>query len=101
MEIKITSKEILSHPNDYSLGEYVRQKYWNEIELMKSNRDEHVTLQIDENGMVTSLGNSIDGFEVCIQCGRKTSVPVGTNVDFRTNYYEGAGQGCDGSCRNS
>jgi hypothetical protein len=101
MEIKLTTQEILSHPNDYSLGEYVRQKYWNEIELMKSNRDEHVTLQIDENGMVTSLGNTIDGFEVCIQCGRKTSVPVGTNVDFRTNYYEGAGQGCDGSCRNS
>jgi hypothetical protein len=28
MDIKITELEILSNPNDYALGELVREKYW-------------------------------------------------------------------------
>jgi hypothetical protein len=98
MEIKLTSNEILSQPNDYSLGEYVRKKYWEQVEINKSNKDEHVSIQVDENGKVVSLGNTSTGFEICVQCGLTTSIPVETNIDYRTNYIEGAGQGCDGTC---
>lgn len=98
MEIKLTAQEIISHPNDYSLGEYVRKKYWDEVNLKKSNRDEHVTLQIDENGMVTALGNTKDGYEICVECGMRTNTLATTSIDYRTNYIEGAGQACDGSC---
>lgn len=98
MEIKLTAKEILTHPNDYALGEYVRKKYWDEVSLKKSNRDEHVSLQIDEEGRVTALGNTEYGFEICVECGMRTNTPVELNIDYRTNYIEGAGQACDGSC---
>lgn len=33
-------------------------------------------------------------FEKCVFCGKTTNVPVGTPIELRTNYVEGAGQLC-------
>ena len=32
--------------------------------------------------------------EICILCGKETTVDVNTHIDFRTGYVEGAGQLC-------
>lgn len=32
--------------------------------------------------------------EICIVCGKETTVDVSTHVDFRIGYIEGAGQLC-------
>ena len=56
--------------------------------------EHHVPLTIDENGMVTSVGNSNDMYEVCIICGGKTNVLKTTHIDYRYGYVEGAGQCC-------
>ena len=32
--------------------------------------------------------------EICILCGKETTVDVNTHIDFRTGYIEGAGQLC-------
>lgn len=55
---------------------------------------QHVPLNIDENGLVTSVGNNNDLYEDCILCGGKTTTLKTTHVDFRTGYIEGAGQLC-------
>jgi len=55
---------------------------------------QHVPLNIDENGLVTSVGNNDDIYEDCILCGCKTTTLKTTHVDFRTGYIEGAGQLC-------
>ena len=64
MKIQITEGEIMQTPNDFALGAYVRQKMWQEKELRKSNSDEHVILNINEDGQVISIGR--DELEVCI-----------------------------------
>ena len=56
--------------------------------------EHHVPLSIDENGNVTSVGNTNDIYEDCILCGEKTTTLKTTHVDFRTGYIEGAGQLC-------
>lgn len=71
--------------------------------------EHHVPLNIDENGMVTSIGNKaitigkqlelfptspFDLYEDCIMCGKKTTVSKTTHIDFRDGYIEGAGQLC-------
>lgn len=33
--------------------------------------------------------------EICILCGKETTVDVNTHIDFRTGYIEGAGQLCN------
>jgi hypothetical protein len=32
--------------------------------------------------------------EICILCGKETTVDINTHVDYRTGYIEGAGQLC-------
>jgi hypothetical protein len=32
--------------------------------------------------------------EICILCGKETTVDVDTHIDFRTGYIEGSGQLC-------
>jgi len=69
--------------------------------------EHHVPLNIDETGMVTSIGNKAtikigkqlelfpnDIYEDCIMCGNQTTTLKTTHVDFRTGYIEGAGQLC-------
>ena len=56
--------------------------------------EHHVKLTIDENGMVTKVGNPNDIYEECIMCGKTTDILVDTHIDFRYGYVEGAGQLC-------
>lgn len=60
--------------------------------------EQHVPLNIDENGLVTSVGkkqkDEFDIYEDCIMCGKKTTTLKTTHVDFRYGYVEGAGQLC-------
>ena len=56
--------------------------------------EQHVPLNIDENGLVTSVGNTDELYEDCIMCSKKTTTLKTTHVDFRTGYIEGAGQLC-------
>ena len=53
----------------------------------------HVSLSINDEGLVTSVGNQ-DNYETCIMCGAKTDVLVSTHIDYRYGYVEGAGQCC-------
>lgn len=64
---------------------------------------QHVPLNIDENGNVISIGQDMGGsyqrndsdlYEDCILCGVKTTTLKTTHIDFRTGYIEGAGQLC-------
>lgn len=93
MKIQITEKEILETPNDFALGQFVRQKMWQEKEFRMKNSDEHVILNINEDGIVTSIGK--DELEICIVCGKQTDVPVSRHVDYRSRYIDGAGQCCE------
>jgi hypothetical protein len=60
--------------------------------------EQHVPLNIDENGLVTSVGkkqkNEFDIYETCVMCGEETITLKTTHVDFRYGYVEGAGQLC-------
>jgi hypothetical protein len=56
--------------------------------------EHHVSLTIDENNNVTSVGANNDIYEDCILCGVKTDTLKTTHIDFRTGYIEGAGQLC-------
>jgi hypothetical protein len=71
MDIKITELEILSNPNNQTLGELVRQKYWNQTKTSEK-------IIYDE----------------CTICGRKSPYTIDTHVDLREGYIKGAGQGC-------
>jgi hypothetical protein len=54
----------------------------------------HVPLTINEDGLVTSVGNSNEIYETCVLCGKKTDVKVTTHIDYRYGYVEGSGQCC-------
>ena len=71
MDIKVTELEILSNPNDFALGELVRQKYWNS----RKPTENHV-------------------YDKCVICGRQSPYTIDTHIDYRVGYIEGAGQGC-------
>ena len=77
LNIIITESEILNTPNDVSLGELARSKYWD-----KRNELEKI-FDIDP-----------DSFDICILCGRETPYLKSTNISDRIGYVEGAGQGC-------
>ena len=71
MEIKVTEIEILSNPNDFALGELVRQKYWD----VKNSSKEKI-------------------YDECVICGKKSPYTIDTHIDYRVGFIEGAGQGC-------
>jgi hypothetical protein len=59
--------------------------------------EQHVPLNIDENGLVTSVGKQKDEFDIyetCVMCGEETTTLKTTHVDFRYGYVDGAGQLC-------
>ena len=101
MKIQVSEEEIIKNSNNFELGKLVRQKYWNTRNEVMNNRDEHVGLVIDENGLVTQLLELNDEIEKCVVCGRDTRYTRGTHIDMRVGYVEGAGQGCDGACGGS
>ena len=53
----------------------------------------HVPLTINEDGLVTSVGNN-EIYETCVLCGKKTDVKITTHIDYRYGYVEGSGQCC-------
>ena len=63
--------------------------------------NQHVPLTINEDGLVTSVGNqqSEEIYETCVLCGEKTDVKITTHIDYRYGYVEGMGQLCK-SCYN-
>jgi hypothetical protein len=53
----------------------------------------HVPLTINQDGLVTSVGNN-EIYETCVICGEKTDVKITTHIDYRYGYVEGSGQCC-------
>lgn len=72
-DIILTESEILNTPNDYSLGELARIKYWTNKEGLKGNPD---------------------SLDVCVICGKETPYLRSVHIDYRIGYVEGSGQGC-------
>lgn len=56
--------------------------------------NQHVTLKINEEGLVTSVGESNEIYETCVICGKLTDVKITTHIDYRYGYVEGSGQCC-------
>lgn len=56
----------------------------------------HVQLKINEDGLVTSVGNQNPNeiYETCVLCGELTDVLINTHIDYRYGYVEGSGQAC-------
>jgi len=82
----------------YKFGKFKIKSYLYKTKINNMG-EQHVPLNIDENGMVTSIGKQLelfpnDIYEDCILCGEKTTTLKTTHVDFRTGYIEGAGQLC-------
>lgn len=66
-ELLVTEENIKKYPNDYELGNFIRKKYHQHLELE---------------------------FDKCIECGLETPYFVDTHIDLRSGYIDGAGQGC-------
>ena len=68
--VKVTQEEILNTPNDFVLGELVRNKYWKERRNQEGPPvdDEHFFLDIAEDGTVNKI---IRPWE-CTICGEST-----------------------------
>jgi hypothetical protein len=77
IEVTITEKEIMETPNDFDLGEKVRQKYW---EMKNDERVPPFDLDVE--------------YDTCVLCGKQSPYTRSTHIDFRIGYVEGAGQGC-------
>lgn len=74
MEIKVTKEEIFNNPNDYELGRLVRRKYWEQHqEEIMENPDEHLGLEIDENGFVNNIIKADEMLQTCSICGKNSS----------------------------
>jgi len=100
--IKLTEQEILNLPNDAELGEFARQRYWNEKEQkeLRDYDDEKFIIIADEDGLVKGIHlpkqNSYveDGYDKCVVCGKVSPYKTTTHIALRVGYVEGAGQGC-------
>ena len=76
ISITLTESEILSRSNDFELGEYIRNKYWQERRNQEGPPpvdDVHFFLNIGDDGLVKSIGKPW----TCSVCGEKTD-----NVDY-------------------
>lgn len=103
--VTLTEKEILETPNDFELGEKVRQMYWEQKELQKEENtlrekdDESYMLVADDNGLIIGIhppsNNYVEnGYDKCVICGKVSPYKTTTHIDLRIGYVEGAGQGC-------
>lgn len=79
--ITLTEKEVLNGMDYTQLGEYVRNKFWQERRNQEGppQDDEHVFLNIGEDGLVKSIGNNW----VCSICGEKTD---SVDYDYLVGY---------------
>lgn len=70
IKVTLTEEEILGTPNNMELGEKTRNKYWQARRDSEGPQydDEHVVLNIGEDGLVKSIGKPW----VCSYCGKST-----------------------------
>ena len=70
IKITLTEEEILNIPNNMDLGMLARNKYWQERRNQDGPPvdDEHFFLNIDEDGLVKSIGKPW----TCSYCGKST-----------------------------
>lgn len=73
---------------------------------------QHVSLQINDDGLVTKVGHDMGGsyeyttikdgeqFDNCVLCGKVTQYKTSTHIDMRSGYVEGVGQLC-GNCNSA
>ena len=111
MYITLTEKEILETPNDSSLGELVRNKYWEHKERKMFSSDIKKAWICSICGKDTSEvdGDYLFGWDhlscklekeisdekdKCVICGKETPYTINTNINQRIGYVEGGGQGC-------
>jgi len=126
IKVTVTEEEILSTPNYYELGEKITNKYWQAKRDLQGPQidDEHFTLNINEDGLVTSVNKPwtcsickqdtseieyeylvgydhlkcvLEGqtqYDKCVICGKETPYTMSTHIDLREGYVEGGGQGC-------
>lgn len=104
--VNLTEKEILDTPNDFELGEKVRNKYWElkemqtEEQTLREKDDESYMLVVDDNGLVIGIHLPLqndftdNGYDKCVMCGKVSPYKTTTSIDLRIGYVEGAGQGC-------
>lgn len=71
--------------------------------------EQHIPLQINEDGLVTKVGHDSGGsyeyttikdgnqYDNCVLCGNQTQYKTSTHIDMRYGYVEGVGQLC-GHC---
>lgn len=69
--VTLTDEEILNRPNDFDLGEYTRNKYWQERRNQEGppQDDEHFFLDIAPDGTVKKIIRPW----TCSICGQDTS----------------------------
>ena len=69
--VTLTKEEILNRPNDFELGEYVRNKYWQERRNQEGppRDDEHFMMEINPDGTVKKIIKPW----TCSICGEDTS----------------------------
>jgi hypothetical protein len=66
----------------------------------------HIPLEINEDGLVTKVGNDTVGsnkytttqdgktYDNCVVCGNVSPYVSETHIDYRVGYVEGGGQAC-------
>jgi hypothetical protein len=81
IKVTLTEEEILGTPNDMELGEKTRNKYWQARRDHEGPQydDEHVVLNIGEDGLVKSIGNPW----VCSYCKQSTK---DVDYDYLVGY---------------
>ena len=69
--VSLTQEEILNRPNDFELGEYVRNKFWQERRNQEGppRDDEHFSMEINPDGTVKRIIRPW----TCSICGKDTS----------------------------
>lgn len=98
----ISEDEILSHSNNFDLGEFVRKKYWGiKNNIQQANGDDVFVINdmreaIHSNKLVQISRTFIseDGYDKCVICGEKTPFKIGQHINERIGYVEGVGQAC-------
>lgn len=121
LKVVLTQDEILKFPNDYQLGEHVRQKMWEiskDLEYGRGNEKNNEVHGHKKNPWVCSFcgknTDEIDGeylvgydhldcklkcemnveYDHCVLCGKLSPYTRNTHIDYRIGYVEGCGQGC-------
>jgi hypothetical protein len=93
IKVTITNEEIQNNPNNYDLGQLVRNKYWSSIDGQITTKLDNIDTLLDTH--IEGLNSSKnDEYDKCVICGKDTPYTKDTHIDVRVNYVEGAGQLC-------